>query len=122
MERLGTGDFRIRVPFWVAERSIGTNRGVGNLATGGRAGRRAVAIARRDAVEIRAEIIISSRARVGGDEVRPRDGGALDVREDRKPLSFLRTALNGTLINVLNPKLSLFFLAFLPQFVEAGSV
>ena len=78
MERLGTGDFRIRVPFWVAERSIGTNRGVGNLATGGRAGRRAVAIARRDAVEIRAEIIISSRARVGGDEVRPRVGGALD--------------------------------------------
>lgn len=50
-----------------------------------------------------------------------RDGGALDVAEDRKPVSMFRTALNGTLINVLNPKLSLFFLAFLPQFVEAAN-
>ncbi len=48
-----------------------------------------------------------------------RDGGALDVEEDRTSASMYRTALNGTLLNVLNPKLSLFFMAFLPQFVNA---
>ncbi len=33
--------------------------------------------------------------------------------------SHLRVAVRGLLINVLNPKLSIFFLAFLPQFVDA---
>ncbi|MBM7068187.1 LysE family translocator [Actibacterium sp. 188UL27-1] len=50
-----------------------------------------------------------------------RDGGALDVREDRTPQSAFRIALNGMLLNVLNPKLSLFFLAFLPQFMSADA-
>ncbi len=46
-----------------------------------------------------------------------RDGGTLDVSEDRAKSPMARIILNGMLLNVLNPKLSLFFLAFLPQFV-----
>ncbi len=49
-----------------------------------------------------------------------RDGGTLDVHGEEKPISLTKTAINGMLINVLNPKLSLFFLAFLPQFLDAG--
>jgi threonine/homoserine/homoserine lactone efflux protein len=52
-----------------------------------------------------------------------RAGGALDVsdvsaaRQAGTPR--LRIVVNGFLMNILNPKLSLFFLAFLPQFVPA---
>jgi threonine/homoserine/homoserine lactone efflux protein len=35
--------------------------------------------------------------------------------------SFTQIALRGFLINILNPKLSIFFLAFLPLFVSAGA-
>jgi threonine/homoserine/homoserine lactone efflux protein len=40
-------------------------------------------------------------------------GGRLDVRSSR------RVVVTGFLINILNPKLSIFFLAFLPQFIAA---
>jgi threonine/homoserine/homoserine lactone efflux protein len=48
-----------------------------------------------------------------------RDSGALAV-EDDAPRSAARVIVSGVLINVLNPKLTLFFFAFLPQFVTAG--
>lgn len=51
-----------------------------------------------------------------------RNGGTLDVAEDRSRVSVGKTILNGMLLNVLNPKLSLFFMAFLPQFVPPKAV
>ena len=32
----------------------------------------------------------------------------------------IQVTMTGILINILNPKLSIFFLAFLPQFISAG--
>jgi len=49
-----------------------------------------------------------------------RAGGALDIGTKTTPQSSGRIALSGMLINMLNPKISLFFLVFLPQFVPAG--
>ena len=49
--------------------------------------------------------------------------GGTDERSGANPSSTLfATAARGILINILNPKLSIFFLAFLPQFVDAGAV
>jgi threonine/homoserine/homoserine lactone efflux protein len=50
-----------------------------------------------------------------------RHGSALNVRTDRPTdRSFLRSFLLGVGINLTNPKIVLFFVTFLPQFVDAG--
>ena len=49
-----------------------------------------------------------------------REKGALTV-EETSPRSSLRVIVSGILINILNPKLTIFFFAFLPQFVSTDS-
>ena len=47
-----------------------------------------------------------------------RDKGALAVEEDSAPRSAAKVIVSGVLVNILNPKLTIFFFAFLPQFVS----
>jgi threonine/homoserine/homoserine lactone efflux protein len=49
-----------------------------------------------------------------------RERGALRVEKEVGTRSAVQVTVTGILINILNPKLSIFFLAFLPQFVSAG--
>ena len=49
-----------------------------------------------------------------------REHGVLKVEKDARARTPLRVVVDGILINILNPKLSIFFVAFLPQFVPAG--
>jgi threonine/homoserine/homoserine lactone efflux protein len=45
--------------------------------------------------------------------------GALKIEKEIGPRSIGQVVVSGILINILNPKLSIFFFAFLPQFVNA---
>lgn len=48
-----------------------------------------------------------------------RDTGTLRFDGVATPVSWMRVLRDGILLNILNPKLSVFFVAFLPQFIEA---
>ena len=48
-----------------------------------------------------------------------RERGALRVEKEAGARSAVQVTVTGILINILNPKLSIFFLAFLPQFIAA---
>jgi threonine/homoserine/homoserine lactone efflux protein len=47
-----------------------------------------------------------------------RDKTVIDVERETAPVSVGRVIVRGVLVNILNPKLTIFFLAFLPQFVD----
>ena len=48
-----------------------------------------------------------------------RERGALKIERETGPRSATKVIVSAILINLLNPKLSIFFFAFLPQFVSA---
>jgi threonine/homoserine/homoserine lactone efflux protein len=50
-----------------------------------------------------------------------REHGALEVDQDAAPRTARAVLRDGIVVNLLNPKLTIFFFAFLPQFVPAGA-
>jgi threonine/homoserine/homoserine lactone efflux protein len=51
-----------------------------------------------------------------------KEKGALRVETEVDTRSAMQVIVSAILINILNPKLSIFFFAFLPQFVSAGEL
>lgn len=49
-----------------------------------------------------------------------KERGALVIEEDNAPRSISKVIVSGIVINILNPKLTIFFFAFLPQFVSSS--
>jgi threonine/homoserine/homoserine lactone efflux protein len=49
-----------------------------------------------------------------------KSGGSLAISSETRAQSGLRIARRGALINILNPKLSVFFLALLPPFLSGN--
>ncbi len=47
-------------------------------------------------------------------------GGAVTIQADARRHAYNRIAVRGALINILNPKLSIFFLALLPPFLSGN--
>ncbi|MEV3972466.1 LysE family translocator [Streptomyces sp. NPDC050698] len=52
--------------------------------------------------------------------VRDKEALVVEEREKAPEVSARRVIVRGVLINILNPKLTVFFFAFLPQFVSPG--
>ena len=50
-----------------------------------------------------------------------RETGALSVCEQKGDRNTIKIIVEGIFINMFNPKLSIFFLSFLPQFIPAGT-
>jgi threonine/homoserine/homoserine lactone efflux protein len=51
-----------------------------------------------------------------------RERGTLRVEKEVGARSAVQVTVHAILINILNPKLSIFFLAFLPQFISTGEL
>ena len=49
------------------------------------------------------------------------EGISISTKEQGSPKGLMKIFRQGVLVAVLNPKVAIFFLAFLPQFVEAGA-
>jgi threonine/homoserine/homoserine lactone efflux protein len=71
------------------------------------------------AVKIMGALYLFYLAWLSWKSIRPNPVSEIKLKPEAGETSFLRLYRRGILMNILNPKVSLFFLAFLPQFVSA---